>query len=267
MNAYLETARRAARGAGELIRQKLGQAVDIRHKGRIDLVTEVDLACERLLTEQILRDWPEHSILGEEQGLQRRAGEAPLWIVDPLDGTRSFAHGYPFVCVSVALEIQGQVRVGVVYDPIRDELFEATQGGGARLNGQPIHVSPTDEMEQALLVTGFPYQLREIDYQTLFDLFRDMVVNSGGIRRDGSAALDFCYVACGRMDGFWEFFLNPWDAAAGALVVVEAGGTVSNMLGEPFDLRKAEVLASNGLIHRQLQQCARPYVERIRKYL
>jgi myo-inositol-1(or 4)-monophosphatase len=246
-----------------LIRRSFGRDVDVRHKGRIDLVTEVDLACERLLVKALQEEWPDHAILGEEGGHIGKTG-GPLWIVDPLDGTRSFAHGYPFVSVSIALEIDQDVVVGVVYDPIRDELFEAARGHGARLNGQPIGVSATATLEQALLVTGFPYHLAEINSQPLFDLFRDMVIHSGGIRRDGSAALDFCYLACGRLDGYWELFLQPWDAAAGALIAREAGARVTDLAGDPFQLRRAEVLVSNGLLHQPMIELARPYLQTMR---
>jgi myo-inositol-1(or 4)-monophosphatase len=270
MKAYLQTARAAARAAGELIRSRFPQVgvddpLHIQHKGRIDLVTEVDLASEKLLREVIARDWPAHGILGEEEG-QVGATSAPLWIVDPLDGTRSFAHGYPFVCVSIGLEIDGELQVGVVYDPIRDELFEASLGGGAFLNGRPIQVSRTPRLEQALLVTGFPYHLADIDNTDLFGLFREMVVQSGGIRRDGSAALDFCYIACGRLDGYWEFFLKPWDGAAGALIASEAGARVTTMTGEPFRVRYPELIASNALIHDEMLAISRRYCESMRCY-
>lgn len=263
---YLKTAIAAARAAGKIIRDRFGdgKSLDIRHKGRIDLVTEVDLACEKELRACILGDWPEHAILGEEGG---RLGDsqAPLWIVDPLDGTRSFAHGYPFVSVSVALEIQGQVVVGVVYDPLRDELFQAVRGGGAFLNDRPITASATETLDQALLVTGFPYHLAEFDSTALFGLFRDYVVKSGGIRRDGSAALDFCYIACGRLDGYWEFFLHPWDAAAGALIAEEAGAVVTNLAGAAYDIRVAEVLACTRPIQAAMIDTAAPYLAEMRK--
>lgn len=258
MQTYLDTARDAARQAGALIRENFGQAQQITHKGRIDLVTAVDQASEELLRRLILTRHPNHAILGEEQGATGPAGQ-PLWIVDPLDGTRSFAHGYPFVCVSIGLEIDGQLEVGVVYDPLREELFEAVRGQGARLNGRPIRVSANPLLEQALLVTGFPYHLAEFDNAALFELFRVMVVSSGGIRRDGSAALDFCYLAAGRLDGYWEFFLKPWDAAAGSLIAREAGATVSNLDGSPYDIRGQQLLASNGLIHQAMLELARPF--------
>ena len=268
MQDYLKTAIAAARAAGKIIRDRFGdgKSLSVRHKGRIDLVTEVDLACETELRARILDDWPEHAILGEEGG-HLGDSQAPLWIVDPLDGTRSFAHGYPFVSVSVALEIEGQVVVGVVYDPLRDELFQAVRSGGAFLNDVPIHASFTETLDQALLVTGFPYHLAEFDSSALFGLFRDYVINSGGIRRDGSAAIDFCYIACGRLDGYWEFFLHPWDAAAGALIAQEAGAVVTNLAGEPYDIRVAEVLASNPHIHSAMIGTAAPYLADMRKLL
>ncbi|MFN8610967.1 MAG: inositol monophosphatase family protein [Vulcanimicrobiota bacterium] len=265
MQAYLDTAIKAAQAAGLIIRQRFGSQLQVRHKGRIDLVTEVDLACENELRRVILTDWPEHAILGEEGGAQGHSNA--LWIVDPLDGTRSFAHGYPFVCVSVALEIDGRVEVGVVYDPIRDELFHAVRGGGAFLNGQTITVSATDSLEQALLVTGFPYHLAEFDSTAFFAMFRDFVVSSGGIRRDGSAALDFCYIASGRLDGYWEFFLNPWDAAAGALIAQEAGARLTNLGGGDYDIRVAELLVSNGLIHEAMLAVAAPHLGQMRGLL
>jgi myo-inositol-1(or 4)-monophosphatase len=268
---FLEAARSAARAAGALIRQRFPdparehQPVAIQHKGRIDLVTEVDTACERLIREELLGRFPDHSFLGEEGGASGQA-EQPLWIVDPLDGTRSFAHGYPFVAVSIALEVAGQIRLGVVYDPLRDELFEATLGEGARLNGSPIKVSSTPRLGDALLVSGFPYRLAEIDNRPLFDLLREFILKSGGFRRDGAAALDFCYLAAGRIDGFWEFFLAPWDAAAGALIVTEAGGQVTDLAGLPFNIRRPQMLSSNGHIHREMVELAKPYLEAVRPY-
>ena len=268
MQQFLTVAERAAIRAGDLIRARFGDRsqFQVSHKGRIDLVTEVDLASEAVIREVLLEAFPNHAILGEEGGIEGDAS-GPLWIVDPLDGTRSFAHGYPFVAVSIALEIDGVIEVGVVHDPVHQETFSAVRGGGATLNGKPIRVSAPTTLDQALMVSGFPYNLTEIDYQPLFDLFRDMVLRSGGIRRDGAAALDFAYLACGRLDGFWEFFLKPWDAAAGSLLVAEAGGTVSAVDGTPFDVRRPEVLASNGSFHTDLIAVAAPYLEAIRRCL
>lgn len=266
----LRAAQEAAQAAGSLIRQRFPKAgrpqVEVHHKGRIDLVTEVDLASEALIREVLLGYFPDHQILGEEGGSQGQAGAA-RWIVDPLDGTRSFAHGYPFVSVSIALEVDGELQLGLVYDPLREEMFWATRGGGAFLNGEPIRVSGASDLSQALLVSGFPYQLAEIDSQPLFGLFKEFVLRSGGIRRDGSAALDFCYVACGRLDGFWEFFLKPWDGAAGALIVAEAGGSVSDFSGRPFDPFRPEVVASNPALQPQMMALAQPYLEGIRRWL
>ena len=274
MDSFLEAARSAARAAGLVIRQRfpdvthIGErSFSVQHKGPIDLVTEVDVACEQLIREELLGRFPGHGFLGEEGAGETSQGpQGFLWIVDPLDGTRGFAHGYPFVAVSIALEVAGEVRLGVVYDPLRDELFEAVRGQGARLNGAPIHVSVTPKLGDALLVSGFPYQLASIDHGPLFGLFREFVLRSGGIRRDGAAALDFCYLACGRTDGFWEFFLKPWDAAAGALIVCEAGGRVSDLAGGAFSIRRAEMLASNGHLHQEMMELAEPFLPGVRPY-
>lgn len=266
MSRYLETARRAARAAGALLQRRFPRGsshqLKVEHKGRIDLVTEVDLESERLLRQMILHDFPDHAILGEEAGQQGHS--RALWIVDPLDGTRSFAHGYPFVSVSIALELDGRIEAGVVYDPLREELFEAELGKGARLNGDPIQVSGQGCLGDALLVSGFPYHLAEMEHESFFALLRDFIVQSGGFRRDGSAALDFCYLACGRLDGYWEFFLKPWDAAAGALIASEAGALVSDLEGGPFDIRVPELLACSPALQASMVKVAGPYLERIR---
>ena len=264
----------AARQAGAIIRQRFPASANdprlgIRNKGRINLVTEVDLACEQLIRRVILERFPDHRVLGEEEGAgpnEDRATE-PLWIVDPLDGTAGFAHGYPFVGVSIGLEVSASMVLGVVYDPLHDELFEAQRGQGARLNGASIKVSATPNLEQALIVSGFPYQLGDFDNEAFFGLFRELVCQSGGFRRDGAAALDFCYVACGRTDAFWEFFLAPWDSAAGSLILTEAGGVITDLGGGPFDLRRPEMLASNGILHPSIIELARPYLPGIRPHL
>lgn len=268
---FLATAKQAALAAGRLLKQKfpafgVNHSLKVEHKGRIDLVTEADLESEAVLRQVLLRAFPDHQILGEEGGRQGQSGK-PLWIVDPLDGTRSFAHGYPFVSVCLALEIAGEIRVGVVYDPLRDELFEAVKGQGAKLNGSPIAVSWTDTFEQALLASGFPYQLREINQDAFFGLMREMIVQSGGFRRDGSAALDFCYVACGRLDGYWEFFLKPWDAAAGALIASEAGASVTNLEGADFSIYHPEFLVCTPKIQADMIALAAPFLADIRKDL
>ncbi|HXI94182.1 MAG TPA: inositol monophosphatase family protein [Blastocatellia bacterium] len=243
----LNFAIRVAKDAGRLLRDRVGTRIDVDHKGSINLVTDVDLASERLIREAIATYYPRHEILGEEGGLSE-SGSEYRWVVDPLDGTTNYAHGYPIFCVSIALECKGEIVLGVVYDPMRDELFAAERGGGAALNNRPIHVSKTAELMQGLLSTGFPYDIKTSKLTNL-DHWANFAMNAQALRRDGAAALDLCYVACGRFDGFWELNLSPWDTAAGALIVTEAGGRVTNFSGGPFSNYKPEVVASNGLIH------------------
>jgi myo-inositol-1(or 4)-monophosphatase len=243
----LNFAIRVARDAGRLLRDRVGTRIDIDHKGSINLVTDVDLASERLIRETISTYYPRHEVLGEEGGLSE-SGSEYRWIVDPLDGTTNYAHGYPMFCVSIALECKGEIVLGVVCDPMRDELFTAERGSGAALNNRPIHVSKTAELMQGLLSTGFPYDIKTSKLTNL-DHWANFAMNAQALRRDGAAALDLCYVACGRFDGFWELNLSPWDTAAGALIVTEAGGRVTNFSGNPFSNYKPEVVASNGLIH------------------
>lgn len=246
----LNFAIRVAKDAGRLLRDRVGTRIDIEHKGAINIVTDVDLASEKLIREAISTYYPRHEILAEEGGLSE-SGSEYRWIVDPLDGTTNYAHGYPIFCVSIALECKGEVVLGVVYDPMRDELFTAERGGGAALNNRPIHVSKTADLMQGLLSTGFPYDIRTSKLTNL-DHWANFAMNAQALRRDGAAALDLCYVACGRFDGFWELNLSPWDTAAGALIVTEAGGRVTNFTGGPFSNYKPEVVASNGLIHDQM---------------
>jgi len=243
----LNFAIRVAKDAGRLLSDRVGTRIDVDHKGSINLVTDVDLASERLIREAISTYYPRHEILGEEGGLSESDSEY-RWVVDPLDGTTNYAHGYPIFCVSIALECKGEIVLGVVYDPMRDELFTAEQGGGAALNNRPIRVSKTAELIQGLLSTGFPYDIKTSKLTNL-DHWANFAMNAQALRRDGAAALDLCYVACGRFDGFWELNLSPWDTAAGALIVTEAGGRVTNFSGGPFSNYKPEVVASNGLIH------------------
>ena len=243
----LNFAIRVARDAGRLLRDRVGTRIDIDHKGSINIVTDVDLASESLIREAISTYYPKHEILAEEGGLSE-SGSEYRWIVDPLDGTTNYAHGYPIFCVSIALECRGEVVLGVVYDPMRDELFAAEQGGGAALNNRPIHVSKTADLMQGLLSTGFPYDIKTSKLTNL-DHWANFAMNAQALRRDGAAALDLCYVACGRFDGFWELNLSPWDTAAGALIVSEAGGLVSNFIGGTFSNYEPQVVASNGLIH------------------
>ena len=243
----LDFAIRVAQDAGRLLRDRVGTRIDIEHKGVINIVTDVDLASEQLIRDRISTHYPRHQILAEEGGLDASASEY-RWIVDPLDGTTNFAHGYPVFCVSIALEHRGEILLGVVYDPMRDELFAAERGGGSSLNNRPIRVSRIDDLLQSLLSTGFPYDIKTSTLKNL-DHWSNFAMNAQALRRDGAAALDLCYVACGRFDGFWELNLSPWDTAAGALIVEEAGGRVTNFKGDKFSNYTPQVLASNGLIH------------------
>src|SRR5271156_4629359 len=235
-----------AREAGALLMDYFHQHLKIEYKGDADLVTAADRASEGLIRDRILRQWPTHDGLGEEQGLSDQ-GSDYRWYVDPLDGTTNFAHGYPVFCVSLGLEHRGKMIAASVYDPTRDELFSAEQGRGAQLNGEPIHVSKTTALKESLLATGFPSQKRHKNPNIFF--YHQITLHTHGVRRAGSAALDLCNVACGRFDGFWEFNLNPWDTAAGVLIVEEAGGKVTRFDGSAFELNSSETLASNGLIH------------------
>jgi myo-inositol-1(or 4)-monophosphatase len=246
----LNFAKQIAREAGAILRENFGRDIEIHHKGQIDLVTEVDLMSEAFLRERIATHYPKHQLLAEEGGLSDVTSEY-RWIVDPLDGTTNFAHGYPFFSVVVALEHKKDIVLGVIYDPIRDELFAAERGQGATLNERPLRVSKTASLGQSLLVTGFPYNVRSSPQKNL-DHFSDFLDVAQAIRRDGSAALDLCYVAAGRFDGFWELNLAPWDMAAGSLIVTEAGGTVTAFNGSEFSSYVPEVLATNGHIHDEM---------------
>ncbi|MCS7050275.1 MAG: inositol monophosphatase [Thermomicrobium sp.] len=237
----------AALAAGRLLRERLGQVRDIQFKGAVDLVTDVDVASERLIVETIRAAFPDHALLTEE-GSGDGALDAPaLWVIDPLDGTTNFAHGYPMFCVSIAFVRDGRPHVGVVYQPLLDELFVAERGVGAFLNGDRLAVSPHAELRNALLATGFPYD-RDRRRQAL-DAFGRFTLSARAIRRDGSAALNLAYVAAGRFDGFWEQELSPWDTAAGVLLVEEAGGRVTDYSGRPYRLGQGTCVASNGKIH------------------
>ncbi len=244
-------ARTAAINAGKLLNDRLGEKQSISFKGEIDLVTEMDLAAEQLVIDTIHSAFPDDEILTEESGM---IGAHPdsRWIVDPLDGTTNYAHGYPVFCVSIAYEIKGEVVYGAIYDPTRDEFFSAEKGQGATLNAKSIQVSDTTELDKSLLCTGFPYDIRH-DPLNNIDCFAKMALSAQAIRRDGSAALNLCYLAMGRFDGFWEFKLKPWDMAVGALIVREAGGEVSCIRPGQFNIYNPEVLASNGKIHQAMQ--------------
>jgi myo-inositol-1(or 4)-monophosphatase len=242
---YLEFAVQVCRGAGKIIVDGFRKPVEIEYKGEIDLVTATDKASERYVTGLISKEFPEHSILAEEGGETK--GSDHRWILDPLDGTTNFAHKYPCFAVSLGLEIANQMVLGVVYDPIREELFSASKGGGTTLNGAPIAVSEVSELSKSLLATGFPYDRQEKIRQVAH--FKSFIGASQAVRRDGSAALDLCYVACGRFDGFWEHSLRPWDTAAGVVVVKEAGGVVTDFKGGDFRPELSEITVSNGVIH------------------
>jgi myo-inositol-1(or 4)-monophosphatase len=235
-----------AREAGALIMRHFHEHLKVEYKGEADLVTVADRASEALIRERLREQFPSHDVLGEEQGLSDR-GSDYRWYVDPLDGTTNFAHGFPVFCVSMALEHLGQRIAAVVYDPTRDELFSAEKGRGAQLNGKPCRVSQTSRLQECLVATGFPSHKRHKNPNIYF--YHQITLRTHGVRRAGSAALDLCNVACGRFDAFWEFNLNPWDTAAGVLLVEEAGGKVSRFDGSPFELNSRETLASNGLVH------------------
>lgn len=248
LNFAIET----ARAAGHLLLEKYGRISTITKKGDYNLVTEADLASEALIIDRVKSHYPRHTILAEESGdtVVVDGDSKWKWIIDPLDGTTNFAHGYPCFCVTIALEHEGQLVVGVTYDPTRNELFSAEKGQGASLNSKPIRVSTNNKLSESLLVTGFPY-----DFKDREDFARHLtafLLASRGIRRDGSAAIDMAYVACGRFDGFWEEGLNPWDVAAGVLMIEEAGGRVSNYDGTPLSIYKPPICASNGFIHEEM---------------
>jgi len=245
----LALAERLAREAGGLQRERYETALEIRTKSAaIDLVTDVDQACERLIVEALAAERPGDAILAEEGGGSDRPDATWRWIIDPLDGTTNYAHGYPRFCVSIGVERQGVRSVGVVYDPLLDELYCATRGRGATLNGRPIRVSGEDALGRSLIATGFAYDVHGSPTNNL-DHLGAVVKRARGIRRDGSAALNLCYVAAGRFDGYWELKLHPWDVAAGLLLVEEAGGRISDLHGGPPPRSGGEIVASNARIH------------------
>jgi myo-inositol-1(or 4)-monophosphatase len=251
-----ELAIAVAKDAGALLRERLTQPRDVQFKGTVDLVTDADRASEALIANRIREAFPDHRLIGEEGARgadgsdepRAAAGEVPFgWLVDPLDGTTNFSHGYPHFAVSIGLEHAGRVVLGIVYDPMRDELFVAERGVGGTMNGVPLRVTSEDKLIRSLLATGFPYDLDErAESDALWDAFNSRVQ---GVRRDGSAALNLAYVAAGRLDAFWERPLQPWDIAAGSLLVEEAGGRVTGYAGGPFSPYEREVVASNGPLH------------------
>jgi myo-inositol-1(or 4)-monophosphatase len=247
---FLATAIEAVTRAGDVQLARFGTNVRIDKKGAIDLVTEIDLKIEREFREMIAERFPDHVVLGEEFASEDDRDATPryCWVFDPVDGTTNYAHGLPIFCSSLALEIDGEIAVGAVYDPTRRELFTAERRAGAWLNGRPLRVSLTDTLLDSLLVTGFHYGIQR-DPEELVSLFREFITRARAVRRLGSAALDLCYVAAGRFDGYWESKIQPWDVAAGALIVTEAGGRVTTVNGQPFRSRGGSVLATNGHIH------------------
>jgi myo-inositol-1(or 4)-monophosphatase len=255
LTSYLSVAWDAANSAGALLRETWQQPKQIDYKGAIDLVTAIDRESERRIVQLLMRHFPQHSILAEEETNRVSTATNYRWIIDPLDGTTNFAHGYPCFSVSIALECGGEIIVGLVYDPLHQECFRAVKGQGATLNGSAIKTSHVQELDKALLATGFPYDRREHPDHYL-KYFREFMIRTQGIRRSGSAALDLCYLGCGRIDGFWELKLQPWDTAAGSLIVREAGGKLSAFLGEKFTIWGSETLASNGAIHDEMVSVA-----------
>jgi len=248
----LATAVEAVVRAGDLQMAQFGSRVHVEKKGEIDLVTEVDLAVERMFRALIAERFPEHDVLAEEMG-QTRVGASHRWVFDPLDGTTNYAHGIPIFCSTVALEIDGVPTVAAVYDPNRRELFTAERGVGAWLNGSPIKVSSPTTLIESVLVTGFPYDIREPQrMKQIVGLFAAFLAEARAVRRLGSAAIDLCWVAAGRMEGFWEQALQAWDVMGGALIVEEAGGRVTNIDGAPWDAHRGNIVASNGHVHEEM---------------
>ncbi len=255
---FANVASEIAREAGALLREFYHRGVATEYKGDVDLVTEADRASEALIKQRLAERFPEHGIYGEEGTRERLSGEY-RWYVDPLDGTTNFAHGFPIFCVLLGLEKRspglaededGEMVAGVTYDPLRDELFVAERGKGAWLNGKRISVSKTKKLQESLTATGFPSQKRHRSPNVHF--YHEITLRSHGVRRAGAAGIDLAYVACGRLDGFWEFKLNPWDTSAGYLLIEEAGGTVTHFDGGKFTLDSREVLATNGLIQGEM---------------
>ena len=240
----------AVKAGGSVLKEGFGKAHTVSFKGKIDLVTEADHRSEKIIVNLLKRAFPGHGILAEEQ-CELETSSPYRWILDPLDGTTNYAHGYPFFCVSLALEYKREIVWGAVYDPIRDEMFTAESGKGSFLDKTPIRVSQNEHLSKSMLCTGFPYDVHDSPDNNL-DHFEHFIRVSRAIRRDGAAALDLCYVAMGRFDGFWEMKLKPWDMAAGSLVVSEAGGTVTGFQGSSLDLDNGDILASNSLIHDEM---------------
>ncbi len=247
---YSELAEIAARVSGDILLSNLGKVKNIEYKSKHNLVTEIDKLSEKSIIDIIKRYYPKHSIFAEESGKDENESDFQ-WIIDPLDGTTNYAHSYPFFCISIALRIKSELVVGVVYDPVKDEMFKAERGRGAFLNDNEISVSKARSLSESNVSTGFLHDEEWMIDENLIH-FSNFIKRTRAVRRDGSAALDLCYVACGRFDGFWEIGLNPWDTSAGYLIVVEAGGKVTNFNGDLFDINEKEILASNSILHSQM---------------
>jgi myo-inositol-1(or 4)-monophosphatase len=247
----LETAGAIAREAGALLSQFALQRIGYELKGEHDLVTAADRASEKLIVERIKAAFPDHSIVAEEGGGQEGSSEY-RWYVDPLDGTTNFAHAFPVYNVSIGIEKAGELVAGVVYDPTRDEMFSAERGSGAYLNNERIRVSSVRKLDDALVATGFPSRRRHQNVNVHF--YYQLAMLTHGVRRAGAAAIDLCYVGCGRIDAFWEFGLNPWDMAAGVVILEEAGGRSSEMTGKPLTIQSPHILTSNGLLHAEIEE-------------
>jgi len=251
-NRYLQVAIAAAKEAGQIQMLHFGHSYQVEYKGEFNPVTMVDKLCEQAIVQKILDVFPDHDLLTEESSFESK-GSPWKWIIDPLDGTTNYFHSFPFFCVSIGLEVEGEVRLGVVYNPILDELFYAERGKGAYLNGNRIFVSRTDRLDRSFVCTGFPYDVQQhVDFYLRY--FRQFIARSFAIRRPGSGALDISYLAAGRFDGFWELNLYAWDVAAGSLMITEAGGKVTDFKGQPYSIYSGEILASNGLIHQEMLQ-------------
>lgn len=248
----LKVAEEASRMAGEMLRRHIDSSREIVYKGAVNLVTNFDRRSQEVIFSHLSSRFPDHDFLAEEDLCEQRGSEF-RWIIDPIDGTTNYAHNFPIFCVSIALEWKSNVVCGVIYDPMREEMFSAISGKGSVMNGHRIQISATGDLDKSLLATGFPYDIRESEVNNI-DHFVNFATRAQAIRRCGSAALDLCYVACGRFDGFWELKLSPWDVAAGVLIVEESGGRVSDFQGETASIYGKDLLASNGLIHEQMIQ-------------
>jgi myo-inositol-1(or 4)-monophosphatase len=260
---FLATAVESVIRAGEIQMAHFGGAMRVDKKGAIDLVTEIDLRVEREFRALIADRFPDHVVLGEEFSAASEREGVPefCWVFDPVDGTTNYAHGLPIFCSSLALEIRGEPAVAAIYDPTRRELFTAERGQGAWLNGAPLQVSTANTLINSLLCTGFPYSVQS-DAAALVELFGEFLKVSRAVRRLGSAAIDLCYVAAGRLDGFWEQSLHPWDVAAGALIIQEAGGRVTDLAGGPYSSRAGNLVASNGHIHDDMVRTIQAFFQR-----